>query len=173
MFPGAWYCEWTVSTFGWFSFWLWSSVFLPPATLHNPLSLTNILIVFHHYLNIWCIVWWAGLLEPDYSCLSKISVRSRNEWLVSSNWFLFFDYFFNIFISTGSCSACIMYYTSKIKKPFYQTTRLIIKKKQADDNDPQHIWVLYFQPNLTNGTLKERQGDPPYLRRAEHGTRIL
>ena len=31
----------------------------------------------------------------------------------------------------------------------------------------------FFQPNLTNGTLKERQGDPPYLRRVEHGTRIF
>ena len=31
----------------------------------------------------------------------------------------------------------------------------------------------FFQSNLTNGTLKQRQGDPPYLHRVEHGTQIL
>ena len=40
-------------------------------------------------------------------------------------------------------------------------------------NDPQHIGVLFFQPNLTNGTLKERQGDPSYLHWVERGTKSL
>ena len=47
------------------------------------------------------------------------------------------------------------------------------KKKLIADDDPQHIGVLFFEPNLTNEGFKERQGDPPFLHRVERGIRIL
>ena len=61
-----------------------------------------------------------------------------------------------------------------MKKPFCPTTRLIIEKETNYQTDDLAILHNYcFQPNLTNEGFKEREGDPPYLRRVECGTRIL
>ena len=47
-----------------------------------------------------------------------------------------------------------------------------IKKKQDVDNDLHPLSNSFSQPNLTNGTLKERQEDPLFFHCVEQGKRF-
>ena len=56
-------------------------------------------------------------------------------------------------------------YTNYVEelKPFYSIWQTTIKKKQDVDNDLPTLLNSFFQPNLTNGTLKESQEDPLFF----------
>ena len=51
----------------------------------------------------------------------------------------------------------------------------IKKKLITDDHDEWSIYIMefFFQPNLTNGTLKESQEDPLFLHWVEHGRQFV
>ena len=78
-------------------------------------------------------------------------------------------------VSARKCTTCtVPILCEQIIKTFYpicQTTR--IKKKQDVYNDLHTLWNYFFQPNLTNDTLKESQEDPYSLHWVEYGKQFV
>ena len=117
--------------------------------------------------NSWICTWltfrrWSKgqvCLSPTIPVYQNKCKRAKMNGSCKPIWFLFLDYFFIIFIRLA-LSACTLYHTSKIQKTFYQTTRLIIKKKQDVNNDLHPLWNSFFSTKLNEWHLKRKLRRP-------------